>query len=94
MVFRQVSVCPKCDGRGHFIGDPCPKFAGRGEVERVGIVSADNRAPTASIVVRILLKSSLRLPESRWKAGLVRPMRQEEPFLNHLGQRAVIQISS
>jgi molecular chaperone DnaJ len=33
VVFQQVSVCPKCEGRGHFIDDPCPKCASRGEVE-------------------------------------------------------------
>jgi molecular chaperone DnaJ len=34
MLFQQVNVCPKCDGRGHFVDNPCPKCAGRGEVER------------------------------------------------------------
>jgi molecular chaperone DnaJ len=34
-----VSVCPECDGRGHFIDDPCPKCAGRGEVEREEILT-------------------------------------------------------
>jgi molecular chaperone DnaJ len=34
MLLQQVSVCPKCGGRGHFIEDPCPKCAGHGEVEQ------------------------------------------------------------
>jgi len=34
VMFQQITTCPECAGRGHFIDTPCAKCAGRGEVER------------------------------------------------------------
>jgi len=32
--FQQITTCPACEGKGHFIDTPCPKCGGRGELER------------------------------------------------------------
>lgn len=34
VMFQQITTCPECQGRGHFIDQPCPQCAARGEVER------------------------------------------------------------
>lgn len=33
VMFQQITTCSECGGRGHFIGKPCAKCEGRGEVE-------------------------------------------------------------
>lgn len=34
VLLEQVTLCPDCGGKGHFIDRPCQKCGGRGEIER------------------------------------------------------------
>lgn len=38
---QQVSTCPRCHGRGHFIDQPCPDCAGSGQAEHTESVTVN-----------------------------------------------------
>ncbi|OYW31230.1 MAG: molecular chaperone DnaJ [Chthoniobacter sp. 12-60-6] len=39
VLIQHITTCPNCDGRGHFLDDPCAECHGSGEVERMETVT-------------------------------------------------------